>query len=192
MLRTSLGGIDAFDINFLPATDLAAGAFTDPGLPAGYGPFNVMTFGTEVLVAYVQVDPKEGEEVGRPGLGLVDAFDFNGTFLRRVATGGTLNAPWGMAVAPASFGTNAGMLLVGNFGDGRISAFDLATGEPHGQLADKAGATIVVDGLWGITFGDGDEAGRADVLYFAAGPDDEEHGLYGRIQATGVCSGATY
>jgi uncharacterized protein (TIGR03118 family) len=172
--------INAWDTNFAPV-DLGADAFTDPDLPAGFGPFNVMAIGNEVLVTYAQVDTATGDEVTGKGLGVVDAYDFSGKLLRRVADGGNLNAPWGMALAPATFGDHAGQLLVGNFGDGLINTYDLATGKPEGLLADPAGTPLAIDGLWGLTFGAGGTAGSPDVLYFAAGPNDEENGLYGRI-----------
>jgi uncharacterized protein (TIGR03118 family) len=183
VLAADLAGkkLDVFDTSFAAATDLADGAFTDPTVPADYGPFNVMTFGTEVFVTYAVVDPATGDEVPGAGLGIVNAYDVNGHLLRRVATGGVLDAPWGMAIAPASFGVHGGQLLIGNFGDGRITAFDLTTSETRGQIADLGDTPIVIDGLWGITSGAGGTAGSPDVLYFAAGPDDEAHGLYGRI-----------
>lgn len=173
--------IDAYDTNFARSTDLAAGSFTDANIPAGYGPFNVATLGEQVLVSYAQVDTATGDEVKGAGLGFVDAYDLNGKLLRRVASAGALNAPWGMTIAPATFGSHGGQLLVGNFGDGWINTFDLATGEPRGALTDLAGTPIAIDGLWGLTFGAGGTAGNPDALYFAAGPDDEAHGLYGRI-----------
>ncbi|NVB78655.1 MAG: TIGR03118 family protein [Kofleriaceae bacterium] len=177
--------INVYDTNFAKV-DLGAGAFTDPNLPADFGPFNVMTIGTDVFVTYAQVDPATGDEVKGKGLGVVDAYDFNGKLLRRVADDGDLNAPWGMALAPATFGDHAGQLLVGNFGDGLINTFDPATGEPLGLLADPQGTPLAVDGLWGMTFGTGGTGGNPDVLYFAAGPNDEANGLFGRIRPVSV------
>jgi len=174
------GHIDVFDSRF-QLLDMP-GAFTDPNLPEDYSPFNVAAIGDKVYVAYALVDEEEGEEEAGPGLGIVDVYDGTGAFVMRLATGGSLNAPWGMAMAPANFGSASNMLLVGNFGDGAVTAFDPASGAEMGQLATSAGDVIKVDGLWGIAFGDGIEAGKPDVLYFAAGPDDEEHGLYGRIE----------
>jgi uncharacterized protein (TIGR03118 family) len=179
--------IDAYDASFNPARDLASDAFVDPNLPDEFGPFNIMTFDGRVLVAYAEVNEAEGEEEAGLGLGIVSEFDVNGHFVRRLATGGTLNAPWGMAFAPASFGVHGGDLLVGNFGDGRINTLDASTGALHGQLEDAQGVPLAIDGLWGITFGDGDEAGNPNVLYFAAGPDDETHGLFGRIVPAARC-----
>jgi uncharacterized protein (TIGR03118 family) len=115
----------------------------------------------------------------------VDVYDSSGTFLRRVATGGALNAPWGLTLAPGGFGEFGGDLLVGNFGDGRINAYRVTAQGPysvHGTLRDTTGAPIVIDGLWGIDFGNGAAAGPTTSLFFAAGPDDEAHGLFGVIR----------
>jgi uncharacterized protein (TIGR03118 family) len=172
--------IDVFDAGFHLMS--ASSAFTDMGLPEGYAPFNVAAVGDKVYVAYALVDKMTGDETAGLGLGVVDVYSPSGMFLKRLATGGSLNAPWGMALAPASFGSASNALVVGNFGDGALTAFDPATGAEIGQLADAGATKIAVDGLWGIAFGDGVDAGKPDVLYFASGPDDEEHGLYGRIQ----------
>jgi uncharacterized protein (TIGR03118 family) len=171
--------VDVFDGAFAPVT--VAGAFTDPNLPAGYAPFNVQTLAGSVYVAYALQDEEGEEEVAGPGLGVLDKYDFAGHLLARVATGGALNAPWGLALAPAGFGRFSGKLLVGNFGNGRINVFDPVTFEPKGHLKGTNGKAIVIDGLWGIAFGNGGTAGPATTLFFAAGPDDEEHGLFGRL-----------
>jgi len=171
--------VDVFDGAFDPVT--VAGAFEDPNLPAGYAPFGIQTLAGSVYVAYALQDEDGEEEVAGPGLGVVDKYDLAGHLLARVATGGALNAPWGMALAPAGFGRFSGKLLVGNFGDGHINVFAPATFQPKGHLKDANGKTIVIDGLWGIAFGNGGNAGPANTLFFAAGPDDEEHGLFGRI-----------
>jgi len=123
------------------------------------------------------------------GGGVVDAYDTNGNFLRRISAngnGGILDSPWGVALAPAGFGPFGGALLVGNEDDGRISAFNPTTGAFLGQLLDGNGQPIANDGLWGLTFGNGGNGGVPGVLYFAAGINDEEHGLFGSIQVTGV------
>jgi uncharacterized protein (TIGR03118 family) len=127
---------------------------------------------------------EEGEDdVTGPGRGFVNVFDANGNRIHRVASRGALNAPWGVALAPADFGKFSGALLIGNFGDGRINAYDLATHDFRGPLATAAMTPISIDGLWGIAFGNGVAGQPVNVLFFAAGPDDEEHGLYGRIEA---------
>ncbi|MFL6292541.1 MAG: TIGR03118 family protein [Thermoanaerobaculia bacterium] len=171
--------VDVFDGAFTPVT--VAGAFTDPNLPAGYAPFGIQTLAGSVYVAYALQDEEGEEEVAGPGLGVVDKYDLAGRLIARVATGGALNAPWGMALAPAGFGRFSGKLLVGNFGNGRINVFDPVTFEPKGHLKGTDGKAIVIDGLWGIAFGNGGTAGPATTLFFAAGPDDEEHGLFGRL-----------
>lgn len=171
------GAIDVYRQNrFAP---MLPGNFTDPTLPAGYVPFNVQTLGNTLYVAYAFKEPGAGDETAGPGLGLVDAFDLKGNFLTRVATGGTLNAPWGMALAPSSFGAYAGDLLVGNFGDGRINIFDRATYHFLGQVTGTDGNPVSIDGLWAISPGGGGLGGSTGLLYFTAGPGDESHGLFG-------------
>jgi len=155
-----------------------AGAFTDPGLPAGYAPFNVQNLAGSLYVTYAVRDAAGTDEIAGAGLGLVDRFDLAGTFLGRVATGGTLDAPWGLALAPASFGAWAGSLLVGNFGDGRINVFD-SKSSFLGQVEGAGGAPLAIDGLWALSAGNDGAAGSSDLLYFTAGPDDESHGLFG-------------
>jgi uncharacterized protein (TIGR03118 family) len=173
------GRVDVFDGTFAPVT--VAGAFTDPDLPAGYVPFGIQTLAGRVYVAYALRDEDGEEEVAGDGLGIVDVYDLDGRFLARVASHGALNAPWGMALAPAGFGRFSGKLLVGNFGNGRINVFDPVTFEPKGHLKGRDGHAIVVDGLWGIAFGNGGTAGPKTTLFFAAGPEEEEHGLFGRL-----------
>ncbi|HYE16246.1 MAG TPA: TIGR03118 family protein, partial [Pyrinomonadaceae bacterium] len=181
----SVGRIDVFDSSFaLQST--ASFPFIDPTLPPLYHPHNIQALGGELYVAYARVNPGPGDPYVRPG-GAVSVFDFNGNFLRRVATDGTLSAPWGLALAPASFGIFPNALLVGNFdfdGNGRISAFDPTTGDFLGQLQGEAGELISIDGLWGITFGNGAAGGDPNKLYFAAGVAHEEHGLFGSLAPT--------
>jgi uncharacterized protein (TIGR03118 family) len=159
-------------------------AFTDPALPAGYAPFGIQTLGGEIYVAYAKVGP-DGHEVKGAGLGVVSVFGTDGSFHGRVATGGDLNAPWGLVWAPSSWERFGGHLLIGNFGDGRINGYRATSGgwEARGHLKDARHHPIVIDGLWGIGFGNGAAAGPTSTLYFAAGPDDETHGLFGSITA---------
>ncbi len=171
--------VDVFDESFHPMD--VQGAFRDRRLPAGYAPFGIQNINGMIFVAYAKQDADGEEEVAGPGLGYVDAFDTDGRLVARVASRDALNAPWGMAVAPAGFGRFSGMLLVGNFGDGRINAYAMGTWAPKGHLKGADGHAIAIDGLWGIAFGNGGVAGQRTSLYFAAGPDDEEHGLFGRI-----------
>ena len=128
-------------------------------------------------------DAAAHDEVDGQGLGFVDEYSTAGTLIARVAQRGHLNSPWGLAMAPSDFGHASGDLLVGNFGDGRINVFEKKNGkfEPKGQLRGTNGKPLTVDGLWGIGFGNGSGSGDTDDLYFAAGPDDEMHGLFGEI-----------
>ena len=162
-----------------------SGDFTDPTLPDGYAPFGIQTIGGRVYVAYALQDEDAEEEVAGEGLGYVSAFDTDGNFIERVASGGELNAPWGLALAPANFGKFSGDLLVGNFGDGRIHAFRATADgwEEHGVLKGTDHRPITIDGLWGIGFGNGAAAGPTNTLFFAAGPEDETEGLFGSISA---------
>lgn len=171
------GRIDVFK-GMSGSPDLA-GSFTDPGVPSGYAPFNVQRLGSSLYVTYVKQDDAHEDEVKGAGLGLVDQFDLQGNFMGRVTTGGTLNAPWGLALAPDSFGAWAGALLVGNFGDGRINAFDASTHSFLGQVLGSSGSPLEIDGLWAISPGNDGQAGSSHSLYFTAGPDDESHGLFG-------------
>jgi uncharacterized protein (TIGR03118 family) len=171
--------VDVYNGSFAKAS--LPGNFRDPALPAGYAPFGIQAIGDRIYVAYAKQAATGPDEVAGPGLGLVDVFDTGGVFVKQLAMGGALNAPWGMALAPANFGTFSGDLLVGNFGDGKINAFNPATGKMVGTLSKTDGSAIVIDGLWGIAFGNGLNAQPLNTLFFAAGPSDEAHGLYGRI-----------
>jgi uncharacterized protein (TIGR03118 family) len=171
------GKIDVFK-GSSNAPDLI-GKFTDPNLPSGYAPFNVADLDGTVYVSYAQQStPPSKDEVSGAGHGFVDAYSENGVLLRRVATQGTLNSPWGMVIAPSSFGAFAGDLLVGNFGDGRISVYDSA-GHFLGQLTKGDGSLVQIDGLWALILGNGGLAGSGQKIYFSAGPDDEVNGIFG-------------
>ncbi len=172
------GTIDAFNANFQPAT--LQGSFSDPSLPSGYAPFNVQNLGGNLYVSYALQDIYKNNVFGQ-GDGYVDEFNTEGVFMRRVASQGTLNAPWGMAIAPATFGQFANDLLVGNFGDGRINAFDPSNGNFLGPLTGTNGQPITIDGLWSLTVGGGSLSGSPNTVYFTAGPDHETHGLFGAL-----------
>jgi uncharacterized protein (TIGR03118 family) len=159
------------------APDLAA-TFTDPGIPAGYAPFNIQNLGGTLYVTYALRDPVTGDDVSGLGNGFVSAFDLQGNFLGRIGSDGMLNSPWGLARAPLSFGQFAGDLLVGNFGDGHINVFD-AGNNFIGQLLGRGGIPVEIDGLWGLIPGNGGGAGNPQSIYFSAGPGGEEHGLFG-------------
>ena len=175
--------IDVFDGNFSPI--LSAGAFTDANLPGGFAPFNVQRFGQRLYVTYAMQDNAKHNDVAGAGNGFVDVFDFTGNLLGRLVSNGPLNSPWGLALAPGLFGDFSYALLVGNFGDGTINAFDPCTGGLLGTLQDSTGANIVITGLWGLTFGNGQSAGSATTLYFTAGIAGSgnvgDHGLFGSI-----------
>jgi uncharacterized protein (TIGR03118 family) len=173
--------VDVFDGSF---TYLPHAGFVDPNIPAGYGPFGIQTIGDRVFVTYAKQDADAEDDVHGQGLGFVDAYDLAGNLLGRVAQHGQLNAPWGLALAPSTFGRFAGDLLVGNFGDGQINAYaELGNGhfEHRGELRDSSGKSLSIDGLWALQFGKGGNNGPAGRLFFTAGPDDETHGLFGQI-----------
>jgi uncharacterized protein (TIGR03118 family) len=177
------GKVDVFDATFAKVT--VAGGFTDAAIPAGYAPFGIqaVTIGTDtrIVVAYAQRDAG-GEEVVGAGLGVVSVFDTAGTLVTQlVAAGGALNAPWGIALAPADVGTLSNKLLIGNFGDGVINGYDPVTGVHAGAVLNSAGDPIANPGLWGIAFGNGARNQPTTTLYFAAGIGGETAGLYGRI-----------
>jgi len=172
--------IDVFDGTFKPVT-LSTGAFSDPSLPPGFAPFGLQTINGNLYVSYAMQDDAKHDDVKGDGLGYVNVFGPNGELVKRVVSAGKLNAPWGMALASAGFGKFANRLLVGNFGDGKINAYDLASGEFVGQLSGANDAPIQIDGLWGLAFGNGFANQPVNTLFFAAGPGEEQHGLYGRI-----------
>lgn len=186
------GTIDVFDSAYAPVS-LGASAWVDPALPSDFAPFNVQALGGRLYVTYARRAPAAVRETTGAGLGYVSLFNFDGSFVRRVASTGTLNAPWGLALAPATFGPVGGALLVGNFGDGRITAFNAATGTPLGQLSDAGGAPLAVSGLWGLAFGNDASAGKSTQLYVTAGPQGETHGLFATISygAPGGTGGGT-
>jgi|SoiMethySBSTD1v2_1073268.scaffolds.fasta_scaffold18370_2 uncharacterized protein (TIGR03118 family) len=204
--------IDVFDTAYRPVT--TAGNFRDPQVPAGFAPFNVQAHQGAVLVAFAKQDAMMEDEEAGPGLGYVDLFDAQGTLVQRLVAAGELNAPWGMVMTPSSFGSAPNRLLIGNFGDGRIHVYNWqmtvtqqltvpvptqAAARLEGSLIDPNGVEIVLDGLWDLKFGVDAGGFRSDTLYFTAGPDDEEHGIFGRLspaaaqappQGTGGTGGA--
>ncbi len=171
------GRIDVFDSSF-NQVDPAGVLFGDPALPAGYSPFDVMVSGGDVFVSYARHHGHSTDETDGPGLGFVDMYTNLGTTVQRVASRGTLNGPWGMAIAPAGFGDLAGDLLVGNFGDGRINIF--AGTRFVGQLRDRHHDPITIDGLWALLPGTA-ATGGTGTLWFSAGPHGESRGLVGQL-----------
>ena len=175
--------VDVFDGSFAPVS--TSGGFLDPNLPAGYAPFGIRAIGGTIYVTYALKEAGGDDDVSGKHHGFVNAFTPDGVLLRRVASGGKLDSPWGLAMAPeVGFGRFGGKLLVGNFGDGHIVGYTVGEEVPSGDggayLTGKGGR-ITIDGLWGIDFGNGAAAGPTDTLFFAAGPNDEEDGLFGRI-----------
>jgi uncharacterized protein (TIGR03118 family) len=183
------GTIDVFDGNFKPVS--LPGAFADPAIPAGFAPFNIQNLGGKLYVTYAKQDANQKFDVPGPGNGYVDVYDTSGALVQHLVSGGPLNSPWGIQIAPASFGKYSGAVLVGNFGDGLINAFDATSGMYLGTLQDQNGNNIRISGLWGLQFGNGGNGGDVNALYFAAGPSAQQHGLFGSIQANPVVSTAS-
>lgn len=172
------GFVATYDVNFnLLAT---TGSFKDQDLPAGFAPFNIQQIGTQVFVTYAMQDASGLNPVIAPGNGIVNIFDQEGNFIRRFASNGPLNAPWGIAQATTGFGSFSNDILIGNFGDGTINAFDPATGQFLGAIKDSGGTVITNPGLWALVFR-GDGVGAANTLYFTAGASGENHGLFATI-----------
>jgi len=177
--------VDVFDGSFHDVTP--AGSFSDPSVPAGFAPFGIQNIGGHIFVTYAKQDADRHDDVPGQGFGFVDEYDTNGKLLAHVAQQGQLNSPWGLALAPAGFGRFGGDLLVGNFGDGQINAFQQGPNgafEHRGELRDVSGKSLTIDGLWSLQFGLGTaNNGPTDTLFFTAGPDGEMHGLFGTIKA---------
>ena len=179
------GRVDVFDKSF----KLVPGGFSDPRIAQGYAPFGIQALGGNIFVTYAQQDAQKKDDVKAPGQGFVDEFTPDGALVAQVVNSGKKNAPlnasWGLALAPAGFGVFAGDLLVGNFGNGRISAYTQRGTKWvfKGQLRGADGTPIAIDGLWAIAFGNGAAAGPASTLYFLSGPSVEAHGLFGSITA---------
>jgi uncharacterized protein (TIGR03118 family) len=173
------GTVDMFDQNFNQV-----GSFTDTSLPAGYAPFNVQVLGNDLFVTFALQDATKHGDIAGAGNGYVDEFDLEGHLLQRVASSGALDSPWGLAIAPPSFATFAGDLLVGNFGDGTISAYDLNHNDAYvGRLTDANHNTIVIPDLWELIPGNpsGGQGGNPSAIYFTAGLQNAAHGLVGSL-----------
>jgi uncharacterized protein (TIGR03118 family) len=155
------------------------GGFVDPDIPAGFAPFGIQKIDGDLFVSYAKQNAQKHDDVAGRGNGFVDVFDTDGHLLRRFANRGQLNSPWGMTRASFAFGSLSGLILIGNFGDGRVNAFD-SRGEFVGQLRDSRGKPLVIDGLWTLTLGGGAKS-SPDTVYFTAGPNNETDGLFGAI-----------
>jgi uncharacterized protein (TIGR03118 family) len=179
----SAGTIDVFDKNFAPAS--LPGSFSDPRIPVGFAPFNIQNLEGKLYVTYAKQNAAKHDDVAGKGNGFIDVFDTDGNFLQRVDSQSKLNSPWGLAFAPTDFGRFSNDLLVGNFGDGRINAYSREGGHFHfhGQLQSPDGQPISIDGLWALRFGNGGTAGPTNVLFFTAGINDEQDGLFGSLTA---------
>jgi uncharacterized protein (TIGR03118 family) len=182
--------VDVFDTNFAKPAAMQ-GKFVDPNMPAGFVPFGIAAVDNELYVTFAMQDQAMHDEVTGAGLGYVDAFDFNGNFLNRFASAGVLNAPWGIAVAPAGFGSLAGDVLIGNFGDGTVNIFtpngsSLATSV--GDLTVSNGGALSIPGLWSLAFGNGDPDKPTTTLFYTAGFANQTDGVFGSISPTSTTS----
>jgi uncharacterized protein (TIGR03118 family) len=175
------GIVEVYDAGFSPATPF--GAFADPHLPKNYAPFNIVLVGGRLVVTFAVQDAEKHDDVAGMSHGIVDTFDLGGQSFQRLIQHGQLNSPWGVAVAPASFGALAGSLLIGNFGNGHINAYNPTTGEFIDKMRDSRGQAIIIDGLWSLRVGNGGNGGRTDTVYFTAGPNGEQDGLFGSLTA---------
>ncbi len=181
------GKVEMFDAHFNLVRSFGDPQLTPQCSPAPtilcFAPFGIQNIEGKLFVTFALQLPGKHDDNAGPGRGFVDIFDTNGNFIKRLISHGVLNSPWGLALAPANFGKFSNDLLVGNFGDGHIHAFNPETGTLLGQPKDQFGNPIVIDGLWGLAFGNGEQAGPTNVLFFAAGIAAEAHGLFGFIQA---------
>jgi uncharacterized protein (TIGR03118 family) len=174
------GHVNVYDGSF-HRIHLDGDAFEDDRLPKGYAPFNVQNVGGNIYVAFAKQDSAKHDEVDGPGKGFVDVFSPTGHLLLRLEPGWWFNGPWGIAQAPTDFGAYSHDILVGQFGSGEIHVFDPITGRFKGTLNDSKNAPIAIDGLWAIAFGGGVTSGPSTTLFFTAGTDHEQHGLFGAI-----------
>jgi len=173
------GHVDVFDSTFHQVSSFS---FTDPNIPAGFAPFGIRNIDDHLYVTYAKQNAMKHDDVAGPGNGYVDVYSTEGVLKKRLISQGPLNSPWGLELAPDGFGHFSDHLLVGNFGDGHINAFDLHSGDSDGALADEDGNPIFIGGLWGLDFGNGGAAGPTNTLFFTAGIGDEGHGLFGALK----------
>lgn len=176
----SNGRVDVFNSSFV--LQHWVGAFRDHNVPSSYAPFNVQVLNGKLYVTYAKKNPGTIDDLAGAGHGFVDVFDTSGHLVKRLVQHGALNSPWGLAIAPSSWGALAGDLLVGNFGNGRIHVYNANNGHPLGALRDAHHHVIAIDGLWGLLPGNGVASDPGSVI-FTAGPDDEAHGLLGVLTA---------
>jgi uncharacterized protein (TIGR03118 family) len=174
------GTVDVFDSHFN-----LVNSFTDPTVPAGFAPFGVHNIGGNLFVTFAKQDAAKHDDVSRPGNGFVDVFSPNGDLLQRLVSRDKLDSPWAVTLAPSTFGVFGGDILVGNFGDGRINAYDPSTGAHVGQLSSPVGGPITIDGLWGLRFAPATPGAGPNTLFFTAGLNHEADGLFGEITPNG-------
>jgi uncharacterized protein (TIGR03118 family) len=175
----STGKVEMYDTSF---NRVLPDAFVDPKLPRGYAPFNIAPVGGKLVVTYAVQDADKHDDVAGMSHGIVNTFDLGGQSFQRLIQHGQLNSPWGVALAPAGFGALGGSLLIGNFGNGHINAYNPTTGHFISKMRNPHGQAIVIDGLWSLRVGDGNSnGGAANTVYFTAGPNGEQDGLFGAI-----------
>jgi uncharacterized protein (TIGR03118 family) len=174
------GTVDVFDSHFN-----LVNSFTDPTIPAGFAPFGIHNIGGNLYVTFAKQGPGKQDDAARPGNGFVDVFAPNGDLLQRLVTRGKLDSPWAVTLAPPTFGAFGGDILVGNFGNGRINAYDPTSGEFQGELRRPGGRPVAIDGLWGLRFAPATPGAGSNTMFFTAGPNDEADGLFGTIRPSG-------
>jgi uncharacterized protein (TIGR03118 family) len=174
------GKVDVFDNHFN-----LVDSFTDPTVPAGFAPFGIHNIGGKLYVTFAKQGPGKDDDDARPGNGFVDVFSPNGDLLQRLVSRGRLDSPWAVTLAPSTFGAFGGDILVGNFGDGRINAYDPVTGEFKGELSNPVGGPVSIDGLWGLRFAPATPGATPNTLFFTAGLNTEAAGLFGTLPPTG-------
>jgi uncharacterized protein (TIGR03118 family) len=174
------GTVDVFDNHFS-----LVNSFTDPTIPAGFAPFGIHNIGGKLYVTFAKQGPGKDDDAARPGNGFVDVFSPNGDLLQRLVNRGRLDSPWAVTLAPPTFGAFGGDILVGNFGDGRINAYDPTSSEFQGELSGPGGGPIAIDGLWGLRFAPATPGGTRNTLFFTAGLNHEADGLFGTILPNG-------
>jgi uncharacterized protein (TIGR03118 family) len=170
------GRVDMFDSHFN-----LVNSFTDPTIPAGFAPFGIHNIGGKLYVTFAKQGPGKNDDAARPGNGFVDVFSPNGNLLQRLVSGGKLDSPWAVTLAPPTFGAFGGDILVGNFGDGRVHAYNPTTGAFEGELSRPGGGPVVIDGLWGLRFAPATPGAGPNTLFFTAGLNDEADGLFGTL-----------
>lgn len=174
------GTVEVYDGTFHAHT-FSSGQFTDSTIPTGFAPFNVQLIAGKLIVTYAKQDAAKHDDVPGPGNGYVDVYDTEGNLQLRMVHNIYLNSPWGAVQAPSSFSGFANDLLIGNFGSGLITAYNLSTGAWVGNMLNVADLPVQIDGLWGLTFGNGGSGGPTSTLFFTAGPYGENHGIFGSI-----------